>query len=205
LSARLIKPFLTRRFMKFAAVGASGVVVNLGTLFLLRLLQVHTNLASAAAIEVSILSNFTINHLWTFGDRRHAQVSLLRQGVKFHLVSLVGGLIQFGIFVGMNVAWLLLFGGRAAIEAYTAGTFGFVDRWLLHPIRQPPEVGQLVYLSQLAGIGGAMVWNYLLNFYWTWAERRHDLGTNQLQAVRAVVPEQLSPAPRAADGRSRPS
>jgi putative flippase GtrA len=191
--------------MKFAAVGASGVVVNLGTLFLLRLLQVHTNLASAAAIEVSILSNFTINHLWTFGDRRHAEASLLRQGVKFHLVSLVGGLIQFGIFMSMNVAWLLLFGGRAAIEAYTAGTFGFVDRWLLHPIRQPPDVGQLVYLSQLAGIGGAMAWNYLLNFYWTWAERHHQQSPDQLGPVSAMVPRPLPPTPRAADGRSRPS
>jgi putative flippase GtrA len=188
--------------MKFAAVGASGVVVNLGTLALLRLLQVHTNLASAFAIEVSILSNFTINHLWTFGDRRHAQASLLQQGMKFHLVSLVGGVIQFVIFVAMNVAWLLLFGGRSAIEAYTAGTSGFVDRWLLHPIRQAPDVGNLIYLSQLAGIGGAMVWNYLLNFYWTWAERRHDADQTP---VRAVVPGRLPPAQRAADGRSRSS
>jgi putative flippase GtrA len=191
--------------MKFAAVGASGVVVNLGTLALLRLLQVHTNLASAFAIEVSILSNFTINHVWTFGDRRHAQASLLRQGVKFHLVSLVGGLIQFAIFVAMNVAWLLLFGGQSAIDAYTAGTQGFVDRWLLHPIRQAPDVGGLVYLSQLVGIGGAMVWNYLLNFYWTWAERHQDAAPAQRRPVRAVVPEPLPPAPRAADGRSRPS
>jgi putative flippase GtrA len=191
--------------MKFAAVGASGVVVNLGTLALLRMFKVHTNLASAAAIEMSILSNFTINHLWTFGDRRHAHDSLLRQGMKFHLVSLVGGLLQFAVFVAMNVAWLLLFGGRAAIEAYTAGTSGFAERWLLHPIRQAPEVGGLVYLSQLAGIGGAMVWNYLLNFYWTWAERRVDPAPAELRPVRAVAPEPLPRAQRAAEGRSRPS
>jgi putative flippase GtrA len=168
----LIKPFLTRRFMKFAAVGASGVVVNLGTLALLRLMQVHTNLASALAIEVSILSNFAINHLWTFGDRRGAEVSLLRHGARFHLVSLGGGIIQFIIFVAMNVAWLLLFGGRQAIDAYAAGTSGFFERWVMHPVREAPDVGKLVYLSQLFGIGGAMAWNYLLNFYWTWAESR---------------------------------
>jgi putative flippase GtrA len=168
LVSRLIKPFFTRRFIKFAAVGASGVVVNLGTLAVLRVLGVHTNLASALAIEVSILSNFTINHLWTFGDRRHAEMSLLRQGVKFHLVSLGGGIIQFVVFVAMNVAWLLLFGGQQAIDAYGAGAGSFAQRWLWHPFVEPPSVGKLVYLSQLFGIGAAMAWNYLLNFYWTW-------------------------------------
>jgi putative flippase GtrA len=175
LLSRLIKPFLTRRFVKFAAVGASGVVVNLGTLAVLRKLQVHTNLASALAIEVSILSNFTINHLWTFGDRRHAETSLLRHGLRFHLVSLGGGLIQFVAFVAMNVAWLLLFGGRAAIDAYGAGSSSFAQRWLWHPFFEPPDVGKLVYVSQLAGIGAAMAWNYLANFYWTW--RHHGDGT----------------------------
>jgi putative flippase GtrA len=198
---RLIRPFLTRRFMKFAAVGATGVFVNLGTLALLRRLHVHTNLASALAIELSILSNFTINHLWTFGDRRGAQVSLLHHGAKFHLVSAAGGLLQFAVFVAMNVAWLVLFGGGQAIDAYTAGTTGFFQRWLLHPLRQPPEVGKLVYLSQLFGIGVAMVWNYLLNFYWTWAESR-DEGR---PPIMAAAPAPLPRAPRAAGGRSRPS
>lgn len=159
--------------MKFAAVGASGVVVNLGTLALLRFFRVHTNLASAIAIEVSILSNFAINHLWTFGDRRHESVSLWRQGAKFHLVSLGGGIIQFVTFVALNVAWLFLFFDQTVIDGYaaTADSPSFFDRWIVHPFVQPPDeaVGNLVYLSQLIGIGTAMVWNYLLNFYWTWA------------------------------------
>jgi putative flippase GtrA len=171
LPHRLIRPFLSGRFVKFAAVGASGVVVNLGTLALLRFLGVHTNLASALAIEVSILSNFAINHLWTFGDRRDEGGSVLRHGVRFHLVSLGGGAIQFLVFVAMNVAWLLAFGGAAAIAAYGAGAGSWTERWLWHAIVSPPDVGRLVYLSQILGIGAATVWNYLLNFYWTWASR----------------------------------
>lgn len=174
MPSRLIKPFFTARFLRFAAVGLSGVFVNLGTLALLRVLGVHTNLASAAAIEVSILSNFAINHLWTFGDRRKEGGSLLRHGVRFHIVSLGGGLIQFFVFVAMNVCWLLLFGDPAAIAAYGAGAESALERWVWHPFVNPPDVGNLVYLSQIAGIGTAMVWNYLLNFYWTWAIRRAD-------------------------------
>jgi putative flippase GtrA len=171
-SSRLIKPFLSARFVKFAAVGLSGVLVNMATFAVLRALRVHVNLASAVAIEVSILSNFTINHLWTFGDRRHGGDSLVAHGLRFHLVSLGGGLIQFVVFVALNVGWLWVLGGEAALRDYGAGAGSFAERWLWHPFVQPPEVGNLVYLSQLTGIGAATVWNYLLNFYWTWAAGR---------------------------------
>lgn len=169
---RLIKPFLTRRFAKFGAVGASGVVVNLGTLALLRGMGVHTNLASAVAIELSILSNFLINHLWTFGDRRsEGGPSVGQHLLRFHLVSLGGGAIQFVLFVFLNVIWLRLFGTAAAIADYGAGAGSWSDHWIWHPFVQAPEVGKLIYLSQVAGIGAATVWNYLLNFYWTWAKK----------------------------------
>ena len=168
-SSRLVKPFLSARFLKFAFVGLSGVLVNLASFALMRLARVHVNLASAAAIEMSILSNFTINHLWTFQDRRAGGASVLHHGLRFHLVSLGGGLIQFVVFVAMNVAWLWVIGGTAALRAYGAGAGSFAQRWLWHPFVRPPEVGSLVYLSQVFGIGSATVWNYLLNFYWTWA------------------------------------
>jgi len=173
LLAKIVGPFLSRRFVKFAAVGLSGVVVNLATLALLRALGVHTNLASAVAIEVSTLSNFVVNHRWTFGDRRADGGSLLGSGLRFHLVSLVGGAIQFVVFVAMNVAWLVLLASAADVVAYGAGAHSAFERWVVHPLMQPPRVGRLVYLSQIVGIGVAMVWNYLLNFYWTWAARRN--------------------------------
>jgi putative flippase GtrA len=153
-------------------VGASGVVVNLGSLALLRRFGVHTNLASAIAIELSILSNFFINHLWTFGDRRSQGGPTLGQHLwRFHLVSLGGGAIQFVLFVGLNVIWLRLFGTREAIADYGAGAGTWSDHWIWHPFVEPPEVGKLIYLSQMIGIGAATVWNYLLNFYWTWAKK----------------------------------
>lgn len=53
--------------------------------------------ASLIAIEVSILNNFTWNDLWTFRERR--QVPFRVRLITFHLISLVGG--------GIN--WLVLF------------------------------------------------------------------------------------------------
>jgi putative flippase GtrA len=171
LGRTLIAPFLSGRFVKFGAVGLSGVLINLSMLALLRRSHVHTNLAAALAIEASILSNFAVNHLWTFGDRRGTS-SLLGSGLRFHLVSLGGGAIQLLIFVAMNVAWLRLLGSVAEVSAYGAGARSAAERWLWHPLVAPPDVGRLVYASQIAGIAAATAWNYLLNFHWTWAGRR---------------------------------
>ncbi|WP_428268668.1 GtrA family protein [Haliangium sp.] len=171
--AKLIQPFFTRRFLKFALVGASGVVVNLGVLALLLALDLHDNLASALAIEVSLLSNFLVNYLWTFGDRR-GHGSVLTQALRFHTVCLIGACIQFVTFVSMNVAWFLLLAPPEAHAAYLSGADTWAVRWLWHPFVAPPDVGSLAYASQLFGIGLGMVWNYLLNFYWTWSMHRRS-------------------------------
>jgi len=170
LQHRLIQPFLTRRFIKFAMVGATGVVVNLGFLALFRSIGVHINASSALAIELSVISNFLINHAWTFRDRR-GPAGLLRQAGRFHLVSLVGVIVQFSVFVAMNVVWLFTVLDDAARLAYLSAADTWFERWIWHPLAAPPDTGWLAYASQLIGIGCGMVWYYLLNFYWTWSER----------------------------------
>jgi putative flippase GtrA len=61
---------LTSRFIKFGIVGASGVVVNMGGLYVFKeFAGIPYFVASLVAIELSILSNFTINLLWTWSDR----------------------------------------------------------------------------------------------------------------------------------------
>jgi putative flippase GtrA len=164
----LIRPFFTRRFLKFAMVGASGVVVNLASLALFRALGAHINLASALAIELSLLSNFLVNHLWTFGDSR-AHTRLLTQALRFHLVCLGGAAIQFATFVVMNMVWLFLLHDAEVRHVYLSVASTWSERWLWRPFVAPPDVGNWVFLSQLFGIGCGMVWNYLLNFYWTWS------------------------------------
>ncbi len=176
---RFIRPFLTRRFLKFAVVGASGVVVNLAFLALFRVIGVQINLSSALAIEVSLLSNFFINYLWTFRDTRQSG-GIVTRGVRFHLVSLIGAGIQFAVFVVMNMVWLHAAFDAESRAGYHAGAGSWVERWLWHPLVDPPEVGRWVYLSQLFGIGCGMFWNYLLNFYWTFAAHRESLSASEI-------------------------
>lgn len=172
--AALIKPFLSRRFLRFCFVGASGVVVNLGVLHLLRRMGVHVNVSSGVAIEVSMLSNFVLHHTWTFGDKRAEGGSWLGRLARFHLVSFGGAAIQFLVFVAGNVFWMLTVLDHPTRWAYLAGGATFVERWVVRPLVSPPEVGVLAYVSQMAGIGAAMGWNYLANFHWTWAKSREE-------------------------------
>ena len=58
-----------RTFIKFAATGLVGVIINLGTFQILLDFGVHKLLASPLAIELSIISNFLLNNYWTFAER----------------------------------------------------------------------------------------------------------------------------------------
>ena len=82
-------------FIKFAIVGGSGVVVNMGLLFILtRFLSVRLEIASPRAIEVSILTNFTLNNLWTF-KKRNTHVPFWTRLFRYHLVTGLAGIVNY--------------------------------------------------------------------------------------------------------------
>jgi len=166
-----LKPVFTARFVKFCTVGFSGVFVNLGFLLLFAdILDIQINIASALAIEISILSNFVINELWTFRDRR-GNGTIMARGAQFNLVSLLGAFVQWSVFVTLNVfAFLLLASSEVVDQYWSQAGDGFWPRFI-HPIVEPPPVGNFKYLSQLVGIGVATFWNFLVNFNWTWSGR----------------------------------
>ncbi len=90
------------RFLKFIGVGLSGVVVNLGVYTLLTrfagLGQGYLDLiASAIAVELSIISNFILNDFFTFSDKRgKGLANFLKRLLKFNFISLIGVGIQLG-------------------------------------------------------------------------------------------------------------
>jgi dolichol-phosphate mannosyltransferase len=78
---------LSPRLIKFGIVGASGVVVNVGCLYLLtEFARIPYFIASIIAIELSIIPNFTINLLWTWRDRSESG-TLWRKIVRYHIGS----------------------------------------------------------------------------------------------------------------------
>ncbi len=117
---------------------------------------------------MSIINNFLINDRWTFADRRDAGRPFWRRGLHFHAVSLVGAVVQLLVFVGGNAMWMYLTYSDARIDAYFATAGTWFHRFVVHPFVSPPDVGPLKYVSQLVGIGIAVVWNFLANFHWTW-------------------------------------
>ena len=135
------------RFIKFALVGGSGIVVNYGLYWILTRFAGFTplgdtvtgsiisgNLAIAISIETSIVTNFLLNNYFTFADRNIRGIkALLGRLFNFNLICLIGGLIQIGV---ANLLTIIL---------------GLYDLIAI-PI----------------AIIVAMLWNYLLNNWWTW-------------------------------------
>lgn len=116
---------------KYYAVGASGVLVNLGLLFYLtEYVGLWYFLSYTLAISASITSNFILNKFWTFRDSINSQRTIVMY-VKFVSVSLMGMGIQLGsVFLlveSLSVYYML----AALVSICIAGAINFMinRRW----------------------------------------------------------------------------
>lgn len=100
LTASLLELLVTGILFRFALVGATGVGVNLFTLWALHEgAALPIWLAAPVAIEMSVLWNFAWNESWTFRGRDTGTSLGTRMG-QFHVASLVGMLLQFVVLTG---------------------------------------------------------------------------------------------------------
>lgn len=127
------------RFLRFAVVGLSGVVVDMGLLFLLSdptMLGWGLTRSKLIAAETAIVNNFLWNDAWTFGDMSAHQQGFrprLRRFGKFQLICLAG--------VALNTVLLNL-------------QFNF-----LHMNR---------YVANAVAIAAVTGWNFWLNLKLSW-------------------------------------
>ncbi len=88
--------------IKFAMVGASGVVVNelVLTIFKLWITSVNLVIGNAVAVELSIISNFVWNDMFTFKAHKElgSSPSKLARMLKYNLVSVVSTLVNLAVF-----------------------------------------------------------------------------------------------------------
>jgi dolichol-phosphate mannosyltransferase len=112
-----------RHFIKFNIVGLAGIVVNEALLIVLKSQGYSLIVASVIAIEVSILSNFVLNDLWTFRDRRHGHVVV--RLAKFNglmIIGLIANLVilyAFTAYLGVQYTISNLIGiGAAFLSKY---------------------------------------------------------------------------------------
>ena len=90
------------RFMRFSAVGAGGVVVQTVVLtLLLRVSGLHYLLATALAVESSVLNNFVWHRRWTWADRPGSRAAMvfLKFNATNGALSLIGNLVLMSLLV----------------------------------------------------------------------------------------------------------
>ena len=93
------------RWLKFNAVGAAGVVVQIGALWMLvELGQMSYLAATLVATELAVLHNFFWHTRWTWVDRPVSVVQSISRLARFTLsngaVSLVGNAILMTVLTG---------------------------------------------------------------------------------------------------------
>ncbi len=91
---------LSPSIVRFALVGAIGTIVNLGILAAMRYgAHIAHEISSAIAIELSVISNFILNDIWTF--RRSRRSGFVQSVLRYHLSNLAGILTQYGTSVAL--------------------------------------------------------------------------------------------------------
>jgi dolichol-phosphate mannosyltransferase len=90
-----------KKIGKFGFVGLSGVLVNIGSLYLFtEYVGLYYVISSIVAIEISILSNFLLNDCWTFKLKEKSDTYIqnrLQRFFSFQCISVVGLIINIGI------------------------------------------------------------------------------------------------------------
>jgi len=121
----------SEEFIKFLLVGASGVAVNLGFYVLFsRTMGIPLEVASPLAIEISIMSNFLLNSVFTFGKRSPVN-GLKKRFLRFHLVAGAAGLVNYSILLLLVKSFGLwdIAANLAGIACATLVNYFLNSRW----------------------------------------------------------------------------
>jgi len=140
----------------YMLVGASGAVVNLVAFTIAELIGLpsfRTGISDwidpiewsiLISIQAAVVWNFLLNNTFTFWERRFRGRAMISGFIQFQLVSVLGLLINLGIF-----------------QFLQSTGFGF------------DAIGREAtrYLHHIAGMSVALVTNYFLNVNYTWRRR----------------------------------
>jgi len=128
------------RFLKFAAVGALGMVIDLTTLTIaVEVFHLPLELAVGIGFTVAVLSNFMWNRFWTFPESRSRPIT--GQLVRFVAVNIVGLGINEIVVLGLHPVFSLV-------------------------LPDPPAY----LAAKIVAIGIVLFWNYFVNRIWTYRD-----------------------------------
>lgn len=121
------------RFARFCAVGLSGVLVDMGLLYLLsdpRTLGWGLTRSKILAAECAIVGNFLLNDVWTFGDATLDEIGparKLRRFIKFNVICTLGLMLNV---VLLNLQFNQLHIDRYAANAVAIAVVTLWNFWL---------------------------------------------------------------------------
>jgi putative flippase GtrA len=147
---------IVRRWLIFNVVGAAGIAVQLAVLALLTRARMDYLLATALAVEASVLHNFFWHERWTWEDRRHSGGQVVAALARFHLangaVSIIGNLLLMRLLVGAFGVYYLV-ANVSAIAACSVVNFFAGDRFVF--VRPPaPRAAALLSIGILTAVPG---------------------------------------------------
>ena len=136
------------RFLKFAAVGVIGAVIDFGVMNLLTQ-AVSMPLVTAGTISFvcAVVSNFIWNRYWTYPDSRSRPIA--RQLIMFFVVNVAGVAIRIPILHFVEPPLIDLFESLGVSSTLS------------------PEFLAKNFTLALA-VGIVMLWNFFVNRYWTY-------------------------------------
>ena len=114
---KLVGRWLPVRFVLFCLVGGVGVLVHLAALRLLLGAGLAFRVAQEGAVLVAMTSNFVLNNLFTYRDRRLSGLAFVRGLLSFYLLCSVGAAANVGVgcllFAARPTWWLAGVAGAA--------------------------------------------------------------------------------------------
>ncbi len=138
------------RFVKFGTVGFSGTFVNLGVLYLAQetLFQAvesydtRLSLSLALAIFCATVSNFSLNRIWTWADRKHeiATHYFLQLG-QYFVACWLAIAIQFVLTKLFSLYLYYLAANMIAIVVSSVVNFLVNDAWTFSVKKEPAHPG----------------------------------------------------------------
>ena len=138
---------LSPRFVLFAGVGASGMIVNMSVVTAMAAMGAAYGLAQAVAVLIAMTTNFVLNNLLTFRDRRLGGMAFWRGLAAFYAACGGGAIVNE--LLGMK---LYAMGTPAALAAFCGASLAVVWNyaaatriaWAARASRSPLNHGNLI-------------------------------------------------------------
>ena len=137
-----------KRFLKFAAVGVIGAVIDFGVMNLLtQTADMLLVTAGTISFVCAVISNFIWNRYWTYPDSRSRP--LVRQLVMFYAVNIAGVAIRIPI-----------------LHFVEPPLHNFLEGMQLSIALSSEFMAKNLTLALAVGV--VMLWNFFVNRYWTY-------------------------------------